>query len=390
MNARVSELHPSSSLAAILVHTVDETGAYVSPGAGSSQVSIKDIRSTGGTSNVTVMDSTQNSIAVTIREGSAAGSTLVTVRQSTVGDLRAAVYQSTAADLNVTVAGYSTTVQVSSAGGRVMADQNSTVWQTQAILRDRDQSSNIANITNTTPASTAYALAVREVAPSTVVTVSTGSMRVHQSTAADLNVTVAGYSTVVSVSTGSMRVHQSTAADLNVTVAGYSTTVNVSSLAGRALVDQNSTVWNTQARLFTSSGGSIEGSTTTLSTGAALGLNVRPVQPSGRQSTSILVNMQTAGGSTVLVSSVAGLKHKCFAYAVTSTIVGPSSVAFLSSAVIERWGLILGSGSSGVTGANLAVPAPAFLFETETANALNFTASSTGLYRVSVGWFTEA
>lgn len=39
---------------------------------------------------------------------------------------------------------------------------------------------------------------------------------VYQSTAADLNVTVAGYSTIVSVSTGSVRVHQSTGTDLKI------------------------------------------------------------------------------------------------------------------------------------------------------------------------------
>lgn len=81
------------------------------------------------------------------------------------------------------------------------------------------------------------------VAPSTIQTISTGSVRVHQSTAADLNVTVAGYvapSTIQTISTGSVRVHQSTAADLNVTVAGYvapsTGPLSISSIAGPVTV----------------------------------------------------------------------------------------------------------------------------------------------------------
>jgi len=166
--------------------------------------------------------------------------------------------------------------------------------------------------------------------------------------------------------------------------------IAISSIAGRTLVDQNSTVWQTQAALRTSSGGNLDGSTTAPAAGA-LGLHVRQVMPSP-QSTSILVNMQTAGGSTTLVSSQAGLKHKVFAYAVTSTVVGVSSCAFISSltATAERWGLLLGTGSSGISGANLAIGPPGSLFETDASVPLGFTASSTGLYKVSFSWFSEA
>lgn len=144
-------------------------------------------------------------------------------------------------------------------------------------------------------------------------------------------------------------------------------------------------------RLNTSSGAGVEGSTTTQSTGSVLGINTREVQPSGRQSTSILVLIQTAGGSTTLVSSVAGLKHCVFAYSVMSTIIATSSCAFLSSlGTAERWGLLLGTGSSGITGANLAINPPGFIFQTNAADPLGFSASSSGLYRVSISWFTEA
>lgn len=373
------------------MHSVDESGAYVSPGAGSTQVSIREIQTSSGAS---VMDSTNNAIGVTIRAGSAAGT------EYTDGDVDATpsggavffdhgtntmrvVTSTRGLPVNV-VAGSaaSTTVNVSSLAGAVV------VRSSAASL--------LATIYQSTAADLNVTVA-GYVAPSTLATVRQSTIgdfkaAVYQSTAADLNVTVAGYSTTVNVSSlaGAVivrssaasllgTVYQSTAADLNVTVAGYSTTVNVSSLAGAVT-----------ARTHTSSGGAVEGSTSTPSTGSVLGLNVRPVQPSGRQSTTILVLNQTADGSTTLISSAAALRHFVSAYSITSTVVGPSSCAFRSSAAIERWGLLLGSGSSGITGANLAVSQPGFLFATDAANALTFSASSTGHYKVSLTWFTEA
>lgn len=315
------------------------------------------------TGSMRVHQSTAADLLATVSP--AAGSTwAVRPLQSSQADLRATVYQSTAADLNVTVAGYSTVVNVSTGSVRVHQ-------------------------------STAADLNVTVAGYSTVVSVSTGSVRVHQSSAADLNVTVAGYSTVVSVSTGSVRVHQSTAADLQATV----TPVAGSTWAVRPLqssaadlqvtATQNSTAWSVLARVTTSSGGGIEGSTASPAAGV-IGLHTREAL-SSLQSTTILCLIQTAGGSTTIISSAAGLSYKVYAYSITSTVTAMSSVAFLSSAAIERWGLILGSGSSGITGANLAIPpiGGAFLFRTDQANALQFSASSTGLYRVSVSWITE-
>ena len=156
--------------------------------------------------------------------------------------------------------------------------------------------------------------------------------------------------------------------------------------------DQDATITGTALLLEKPSSNQIEVAqgSTAAPAADAFGLTVRSVLPT-RQSTSILVNMQTANGSTTLVSSQAGVKQKVYAYSVTSTVAGVSSCAFLSSlGTAERWGLLLGSGSSGVTGANLAVAPPGTLFETDAASPLGFTASSTGLYRVSISWFSEA
>lgn len=125
-----------------------------------------------------------------------------------------------------------------------------------------------AEVLDSAPASTVWALAVRQVGHSTTVNVSSlgGAVivrssaanllaSVYQSSAADLNVTVAGYvapSTIVTVSTGSVRVHQSTAGDLQATVtpasttwavqmSQYSTTAQVSSVGGIVAITPVST-----------------------------------------------------------------------------------------------------------------------------------------------------
>jgi hypothetical protein len=166
-----------------------------------------------------------------------------------------------------------------------------------------------------------------------------------------------------------------------------STTVTVSAMpANSSIVQVSSLAGAVQARVYTSSGGAIEGSTGTPGVGV-LGLHVREALPV-RASTSILVDMQTAGGSTTLLSSAAALKWRVYAFSVTSTVVGVSSCAFISSNK-ERWGLLLGTGSSGISGANLTCSMPTSLFETDVAEALGFSASSSGLYRVSIAYWQD-
>lgn len=236
----------------------------------------------------------------------------------------------------------------------------------------------VAEVTNATPASTAWALAVRDVVPqSTVVSVSTGSVRVHQSTGADLQATVAQGSTVWAV--------------------------QLSSLAGRVLVDQNSTVWVVQvssvAGIVTvnnndGAGNALASATAQPSTNAR-GLVVRPVV-NGILSTTVVITSTNSTALYDLISSVAGTRHKVFAYFVGSTHTSPSTLVFVSSNVIDRWAVNFGSGSSGITGANLALSPPAWLFNTDVANALRVrieggsSAASTVIARISLSWFGEA
>jgi hypothetical protein len=323
-----------------------------SGGSGSTQVSIADILTKA--SGTSVMDSTQNSIGVTIREGSAAGST-----------------------------------QVSISSGMVQAQPRS--------------DSGVSLSTDATPASTRQGLVVRQVDYSTIMTVSTGHVTVDTG-----SISVSNFSTQMAVSsvagevfikpvagsTFSVRPLQSSAADLQMTatpVAG--STWNVRPLQSSAAdlqmtASQNSTAtWSILSRLTTSSGGALEGSTTQPG-GAVLGFHVRTVFPS-LQSTG---RSTTGNGSTreTFVSSAAGARVKVYAYSITSTAQAVNQVGWFSSNANLLWPIVMQSFSSGITGANLAVSPPAWLFATDAANALTFgITGTTGTYNVGVSWFTD-
>jgi hypothetical protein len=99
-----------------------------------------------------------------------------------------------------------------------------------------------------------------------------------------------------------------------------------------------------------------------------------------------------------LVSSAASTRFAVYAYSITSTASGLITVDFMSSGAGNGggstgniWSLDLGSQSSGITGANLAVSPPAWLFRTSASEPLNMRLSSTNVQvRVSLSWFTTA
>lgn len=113
------------------------------------------------------------------------------------------------------------------------------------------------------------------------------------------------------------------------------------------------------------------------------------------ESTTAVITSTASTAVYALVSSVAGLVHKVYAIHVTSTHTRPSTVVFMSSLVGDIWGGQFGSGSSGVTGFNMAVTPPAFLFKTRASEALNVrieeasSAASTTVARLSYSYFTE-
>ena len=114
------------------------------------------------------------------------------------------------------------------------------------------------------------------------------------------------------------------------------------------------------------------------------------------QSTTAFLTSTNSTAVYALISSVASLVQKVYAIHVTSTHTRPSTIVFMSSLVGDLWAGQFGSGSSGVTGFNMAVTPPAFLFQTRASEALNVrieegsTASnSTTLARVSLSYFAE-
>lgn len=290
------------------------------------------------------------------------------------------------------------------------------------VVGDPDTSNAIARVTQTAPASTNAGLnvrilsgpssladfSVRAVLPSTY---GDHGLRVLQSSAADLNVTVAGYSTTVNVSSiAGPVIVRSSAADFAATISGnvgQASTVWAAQIDGRvraqnstigdllASVQQNSTVWAVQVdgrvRAQNSTIGDLLASVQQNST--VWQVQNKPVFPSVLSTSQLLTSSHSTAVYS-LISSEAGLRHKVCAYFVGSTHTNPSTLVFMSSLAIDRWHVNFGSGSSGITGANMANAIP--IFVTDAANALNCrieggsSVTATVVTRVSFSYVTEA
>ncbi len=251
----------------------------------------------------------------------------------------------------------------------VSQTRNSSVMHQEIMaLGDPDTSNAIAAVLNTVPASTAWALAVRQVGNSSIqgnstvfqgtspwviagnstvapLAGSTWATRPIQSSAADLQMTatqgtspwvISGNSTVFQGSsawqaqvTNQVRVTNSSAADFVVTVSGQSTTFNVSSLAGavivrsskadalmtvyqstaadlQATVTQASTVWAVQLSNYSTqvNVSSVAGVVTVTPNSTAW---VKSAGFSVDSSNYLNVNASFTGSTTVNVSSVSGV-----------------------------------------------------------------------------------
>lgn len=321
----------------------------------------------------------------------------------------------------------------------VQLTQNSSAMQQEILtIGDPDSTNALAAVLNVVPASTAWGLAVRPVGNSSVVqgtspwvisgastvapvTSSTwttrpiqssqGDLRMtaYQSTAADLNVTVAGYvapSTTVNVSSlaGVVAIQgNSTVAQAStvwaVQLTQYSTIAAVSSVGGVVAVQQNSTTWAVQLANYStiaaisSVGGvvTIAGNSTTFASVMSPLSSIAPSSgSSGLVVRQVVDAILTTGstdafgaGSTAfsVQSSGAALRSYVTAYSILTTNAGPTKVAFFTSGTM-LWPIVLAAVSSAVTGANLAVGAPAYLFRTEAAEALTLRTKGSSI----AGW----
>jgi hypothetical protein len=332
----------------------------------------------------------------------------------------------------------------------VTLDLNSTVVHQEVMtLGGAESSLEIARVQATAPASTVMALAVRiaggpSSAADATFRVNQGlgnssaadiwnvNMRssaanalvsVYQSTASDLLATV----TPASGSTwrtqpgstawaSSAGFHFDSSGALQVTGATASTVVTVARMVGNSsasdympvrIVDSSGTGFLSPGVEYT------DGSTT--STLAAPGVafsnssndtmrlvgiaNPLPVQltrvtPTLLSTTTLITS--TASTALYTLVSSAAVRQKVYGYMVTSTHTVPSTMIFWSSNSIDRWHVGFGSGSSGMTGANMVLSPPAWIFATDVSNALRVSieggssGNSTVIARVSIAYFSEA
>jgi hypothetical protein len=313
----------------------------------------------------------------------------------------------------------------------VTLTRNSTEQHQELLtLADSESTNGLARVVNAVPDSTHFGLVVRVAQPSTgpfVISSVTGPITarsaaadmlvsVYQSTAADLRATVQQISTVWAVQAvvssvgGEVKIKgNSTASDyIPVRIVDSSGTgflspgleytdgSTTSTLAGTAIAFNNSS--NNTMRLVGSSTplptylGNSTGTPIDVSTSApssnAMALNVRSVTPARRSLYSTVVSTASTAFYT-LVSSVASIKQVVRGYSVTSTAVSPLLVEFLSGTNTVIWHTEVGSGSSGVTGANLAMDGG--IFETAVAAPVNVRFNSTGVeVKISLAYHRES
>ena len=104
----------------------------------------------------------------------------------------------------------------------------------------------------------------------------------------------------------------------------------------------------------------------------AQALAVRPVID-----TLLTYSASTTGQSsaTTIISSNATTRGKVFAYSITSTLAGPVEWGIYNGAT-RLWGGVLAAPSSAISGVNLAVSPPAYLFANSTGAALTLNGAS--------------
>lgn len=285
--------------------------------------------------------------------------------------------------------------------------RNSSAMQQEIIsLGDPDSSLAIAAVLNTAPASTAWALAVREVSYSTIVSV---AALPANSSLVSLTQIAGGYLSTSAPASNS--------SGLNVWVVGgngVSTTVSVAALpANSSLVSLTQIAGgylSTAAPAANSSGLNVwvvggNGVSTTVSVAnsptVVIGTNLQStVAPSSGSSglvvrpiidnilTTASSNAFGASTSFTIQSSGAGIRNYVTAYSITCTNATATKLAFYSGSSMN-WPIVLQAVSSAVSGANLAVSAPAYLFRTNAAEAftLQMGGSSVAGFKVAVSYF---
>jgi hypothetical protein len=306
--------------------------------------------------------------------------------------------QSSAADLQMTATqggtwNITTVTAVSSVGGIVqiqgnstaVIQGNSTAFQGGSWTVTVQGNSTVAPLAGSTWATRPIQSSAADLQmTATPAAGSTWNVRALNSSAADLQATV----TPVAGSTWATRPIQSSAADLQMTATPLAgSTWNTRTFCS-SRADFLATVYQSSASEFlvTATLGTNLQSSVAPSSGSS-GLVVRQVVDA------ILTTSSTDAfgvGSTAFViqSSGAGLRSYVTAYSILTTNAGPTKVAFFSSATM-LWPVLLAAVSSAVSGVNLAVSAPAYLFRTQSAEALTLRTKGSSIagWHVGVSYF---
>jgi hypothetical protein len=155
---------------------------------------------------------------------------------------------------------------------------------------------------------------------------------------------------------------------------GSTASDNAVSISGNSTVIQGSTAWVIQPGTSFQSTGEIS------TAGAAFNVRQAIAPLNTFASTSALA-------STVLscASSVAATRFYVTAYSITSTNQTPAQWGFFSSNATLLWPMTIAALSSAVSGANLAVAPPGYLFRTAAGEALNFKTNGSTVISVQLG-----
>lgn len=298
---------------------------------------------------------------------------------------QARVSNSSAADFLATISGNSSVWQGSSA------------WQVQVTNQARVTNSSAADFLVTVSGNSTVFQGTSPwiiAGNSTVAPLpgSTWATRPIQSSAADLQMTA----TPVAGSTWNTRPIQSSAADLQMTATPLAgSTWNVRSLCS-SRADFLNTVYQSSASelkasawTFDGIGNAVESSTRAVGTNSTMrGIAVRQILPTFLTTASSNVFASTTW--TIATSNAATIQY-VYAYSITTTNQTPTKIGFYAGSTLV-WPIVLAAISSAVSGVNLAVSPPAYLFAGATGAILQMktaAASTGGGYKAGVSYWTE-
>jgi hypothetical protein len=346
----------------------DSSGALQITGAaaGSTDVSITQLRDSSGGS-ISAGDSLNQALRVNVVAGAAGGSTIVTISSlplissavvasnSSALNVRVVGGVSSAADFNVTVAGYST---IASIANQVRVTC-STATDLLMLMTGLDSSvgAKAVRVAAAAPVGTEYGLLTRTIGPSSVTC----------SSAADFLVTA-----TIGTNLQSSVTSNSGSSGLNVRI-----------------IDGCSSAANFKTFSFNADGlgNAVESSTRAVGVNSTMrGLAVRSVLPAALTAASS--NAFTSTSFTIATSNAATVGY-IYAYTITSTVQTPTQLSFYAGATL-KWPIHLAAISSAVTGVNLSVSPPAYLFAGSTGVPLTLQVdSSLAGYKVGVAYWTE-